>query len=97
MIIYRCRALVEEIAITSANINDGRPSQGALPDDPGEVFVDSAYRDSHFHDAVRAKGRVPHIVATGTWGRDEAETLQKLTEYHPAGRMSVAPRPGERR
>lgn len=75
-------ALVEEIAITSANINDGRAGPDALPDDPGEVFADSAYRGSHFCDAVRAKGGIPRIVATGMWGRDEQATLQKLKEWN---------------
>jgi transposase, IS5 family len=75
-------ALVEEIAVTSANINDGRAGPDALPDNPGEVFADSAYRGSHFRDAVRAKGGVPRIVATGMWGRDEAETLQKLKDWN---------------
>jgi transposase, IS5 family len=75
-------ALVEEIAITSANINDGRAGPDALPDDPGEVFADSAYRGSHFRDAVRAKGGIPRIVATGMWGRDEQATLQKLKEWN---------------
>ena len=75
-------ALVEEIAVTSANINDGRAGPDALPDNPGEVFADSAYRGSHFRDAVRAKGGVPRIVATGMWGSDEAETLQKLKDWN---------------
>ena len=75
-------ALVEEIAITTANINDGRAGPDALPDDPGEVFADSAYRGSHFRDAVRAKGGIPRIVATGMWGRDEQATLQKLKEWN---------------
>ena len=74
--------LVEEIAITAANINDGRAGPDALPDDPGEVFADSAYRGSHFSDAVRAKGGTPRIVATGMWGRDEQETLRKLKEWN---------------
>jgi transposase, IS5 family len=74
--------LVEEIAITTANINDGRAGPDALPDDPGEVFADSAYRGSHFRDAVRAKGGIPRIVATGMWGRDEQETLQKLKDWN---------------
>jgi IS5 family transposase len=73
-------ALVEEIAITPANINDGRAGPDALPSDPGEVFADSAYRGSHFRDAVVAKGGVPRIVATGMWGRDEQATLQKLKD-----------------
>ncbi|AZO33067.1 IS4/IS5 family transposase [Mesorhizobium sp. M1B.F.Ca.ET.045.04.1.1] len=41
-------ALVEEIAVTPANINDGKAGPDALPDDPGEVFADSAYRGNHF-------------------------------------------------
>jgi IS5 family transposase len=61
-------ALVEEVSITSANINDGRAGPEALPDNPGEVFADSACRGNHFCDAVRAKGGVPRIVATGMWG-----------------------------
>ena len=74
-------ALVEEIAITPANINDGRAGPDALPSDPGEVFADSAYRGSHFCEAVLAKGGVPRIVATGVWGRDEQATLRKLKEW----------------
>ena len=75
-------AIVEEIAVTSANINDGRAGPDALPENPGEVFADSAYRGSHFCDAVRAKGGVPRIVATGMWGRDEQETLAKLRAWN---------------
>lgn len=75
-------ALVEEVSITSANINDGKAGPEALPDNPGEVFADSAYRGNHFRDAVRGKGGIPRIVATGMWGRDEAETLRKLHEWN---------------
>ena len=75
-------ALVEEIAVTSANINDGKAGPNALPDNPGEVFADSAYRGSYFRDAVRAKGGIPRIVATGMWGRDEQETLAKLKAWN---------------
>jgi transposase, IS5 family len=75
-------ALVEEVSVTSANINDGRAGPEALPDNPGEVFADSAYRGNHFCDAVRAKGGIPRIVATGMWGRDEQETLRKLKEWN---------------
>ena len=49
-------ALVEEVAITPANVNDGRAGPDALPDNPGEVFADSAYQGDHFGTAVRAKG-----------------------------------------
>ena len=64
-------ALVEKISITPANINDGRAGPDALPDDPGEVFADSAYRGSHFGNAVLARGGTPRIVATGVRGRIE--------------------------
>jgi hypothetical protein len=33
-------ALVEEVAIIPANVNDGKAGPDALPDDPGEVFAD---------------------------------------------------------
>ncbi|MDB5707256.1 MAG: transposase, family, partial [Sphingomonas bacterium] len=56
-------ALVEKIAITPASVNDGRAGPDALPDDPGEVFADSAYRGNHFGEAVRAKGGVPRRSA----------------------------------
>lgn len=75
-------AIVEEIAVTSANIDDGRAGPDALPDNPGVVFADSDYRGSHFRDAVRAKGGVPRIVATGMWGRDEEATLAKLVAWN---------------
>lgn len=74
--------LVEEIAVTSANINDAKAGPEALPDNPGEVFADRAYRGNHFRDAVRAKGGFPRIVATGMWGRDEQEILRKLHEWN---------------
>ena len=75
-------ALVEQVSVTSANINDGRAGPEALPDNPGEVLADSAWRGSHLRDAVRAKGGTPRIVATGMWGRDDLETLRKLKDWN---------------
>ena len=75
-------ALVEEIAVTPANVNDGKAGPDALPDNPGDVFADSAYRGNHFADAVRAKGGMPRIVATGMWGRDETEIRARLEAYN---------------
>jgi IS5 family transposase len=46
------------------------------------VFADSAYRGTHFGDAVRAKGGTPRIVATAMWGRDEQETLARLDAWN---------------
>jgi IS5 family transposase len=75
-------ALVEKIWLTPANVHDGRAGPEALPDEPGDVFADSAYRGSHFGNAVRAKGGTPRVVATAMWGRDERETLAKLDAWN---------------
>lgn len=74
--------LVERISVTPANINDGRAGPDALPDEPGDVFADSAYRGSHCGDAVRAKGGTPRLIATAMWGRDEQETLVRLDAWN---------------
>ena len=75
-------ALVEQVAVTPANVNDGRAGPDALPEDPAEVFADSAYRGTHFGNAVRAKGGSPRIAATAMWGRDEHETLARLDAWN---------------
>jgi transposase, IS5 family len=75
-------ALVEKLSITPAHVNDGRAGPDALPDDPGEVFADSAYRGSHFGGAVRAKGGTPRVILTAMWGRDERETLARLDAWN---------------
>ena len=75
-------ALVERVWVTPANVNDGRAGPDALPDQPGDVFADSAYRGSHFGDAVRAKGGVPRVVATAMWGREGDDTLARLDAYN---------------
>lgn len=75
-------ALVEQVSVTPANAHDGREGPAALPDDPGDVFADSAYRGQHFEAAVRARGGVPRVAATAMWGQDEAETLARLDAWN---------------
>ncbi len=72
-------ALVERIAVTPANVNDGRTGPDALSDCPGEVLVNSSYRGPHFGGAVRAKGGTPRVVLNAMWGREEEETLGRLS------------------
>lgn len=75
-------------SVTPANINDGRAGGEALPDNPGDVFADTAYRGSCFGDAVRAKGGTPRVILTAMWGRDERETLARLDAWnHPIHRV----------
>lgn len=75
-------AIVEELAITPANVHDGRAGGDALPDDPGEVYADSAYRGAAFASAVKAKGGVPRVAVTGVWGRDADEALARLKSWN---------------
>lgn len=75
-------ALVEEIALTTANIHDGKAGPSALPDNPGEVYADSAYRGDDFARAVLARGGIPRIIATSMWGRNESETRARLEAWN---------------
>lgn len=75
-------ALVEEVSVTPANVHDGRAGFAALPQNPGEVFADSADRGQVFAEAVRARGGTPRIVAIAMWGRDEQETLGRLKAHN---------------
>jgi len=75
-------ALVEEVAVTAANVHDGKAGGDAPPDSPGQVFADSACRGETFRAAVRAKGGTPRIVATHMWGRDEEETPARFDAWN---------------
>jgi len=44
---------VEVVAITPANVNDGMAGPNALPEEPGEVFADSATGASTLPIAAR--------------------------------------------
>ena len=75
-------ALVEEIAVTPANVHDGRMGGEAVPDNPGEVYADSAYRGPAFASAVKAKGGAARVVETGLWGRNADEALERLRSWN---------------
>jgi IS5 family transposase len=81
-------ALVEKVAVTPGNAHDGRSGHMALPDDPGEVFADSAYRGQVFAMAVKMKGGRPRVVATGVWAKSnpasQAEAARRLAEWNGA-------------
>ena len=75
-------ALVEEVAVTPGNVNDGRAGSQALPDDPGDVYADSAYRGQVFGSAVVARGGRPKVVQTSAWGRPGDDTLRRLKAWN---------------
>lgn len=60
-------ALVEEIAITPANIHDGKAGGEALPDHAGEVFADRPYAAKPFEQwfvpkVARCAGRLSGVL-----------------------------------
>lgn len=74
-------ALVETLSVTPGNVHDGKAGVEIVPDDPGTMYADSAYRGSRFADAVRAKGGQPAVVATGYWAREgDVEAARRFAE-----------------
>src|SRR3954454_11784052 len=58
--------------ITTANIHDAAELEAVLPPEPGAVYGDSAFAGARPEGVIRARGGVPRIVHTGTWGGPEA-------------------------
>lgn len=81
-------AIVEKVAVTPGNAHDGRNGGLALPDDPGDVYADSAYRGRAFAEAVTAKRGTPRVVATSVWAKadpaSQAEAERWLAEWNGA-------------
>ena len=75
-------AIVENLVVTPGNVNDGRAGGDALPDAPGDVYADSAYRGQAFASAVAAKGGSPRVVLTGVWGKPGDGALRKLKRWN---------------
>lgn len=48
--------LVEKVSVTPAKVNDGVAGVEVVPDDPRDVFADSAYRRPRFGSAVEQRG-----------------------------------------
>ena len=71
-------ALIEKLTVTPANVNDGKAGCVIIPDDPGDVYADSAYRGPRFREAVKQRGGRAHVVATAVWARDEEDGAAKL-------------------
>lgn len=75
-------ALVEKLDVTPGNVHDGRAGGEALPDNPGDVYADSAYRGQVFGSAVRARGGTPRIALIAMWGKPGDDTLRKLRRWN---------------
>jgi IS5 family transposase len=72
--------LIRGVEVTTANVHDAAELEAVLPDAPGHVYGDSAFSGSRPEAVIRAKGGIPYVVYTGTWGGKEA--LARLQEYN---------------
>ena len=57
----RDSCLVDDLEVTPGNAHEGRAGMTVIPENPGEVFADSAYRGAGFAQAVRARGGVARV------------------------------------
>ena len=73
---------MEGLEVTPGSVHDGRTGGQALPDEPGDVYADSAYRGRTFASAVQAKGGRPRAVETGVWGRPGSNAVRKLRVWN---------------
>ena len=79
--------LVERPDVTPGNVHDGRAGGAVVPDNPGAVYADSAYRGAAFASAVTGRGGEPMVVATHFWAREgdaaaEAKLLARNAAIH---------------
>lgn len=82
-------ALIDKVKVTPANVNDGKAGCGIIPDDPGDVYADSAYRGPRFRDAVAQRGDRARVVATAVWARDEDDGAAKLKAIRGGGHLTA--------
>src|SRR5215207_3029704 len=76
--------LVRSVENTTANVHDGIMLEAVLPQEPGEVYADSAYATGRFTDVIQARGGVPRVVYTSTWAGPAA--LARLEAWNAAVR-----------
>lgn len=74
--------LIKRIHTTPANMNDGKTGPYVIPDTPGDVFADSAYRGGPFKQAVEAKGGRARVVATGVYAKSDEEAKALLAQIN---------------
>lgn len=72
--------LIRGIEITTANVHDAAELEAILPDAPGPTYGDSAYQGSRPERIIRARGGIPRVVHTSTWGGPDA--LERLQAHN---------------
>lgn len=72
--------LIHGVEITTANVHDAAELEAILPDAPGHTYGDSAYQGSRPERIIRARGGIPRVVHTSTWGGPDA--LNRLQAHN---------------
>jgi transposase, IS5 family len=63
-------------------VHDAAEMEAVLPPEPGEVHGDSAFAGDRAWGVIRARGGMPRVVHTHTWGGPEA--LARLEAHNAA-------------
>jgi transposase, IS5 family len=64
--------LIRGVEITTANVHDAAELEAVLPPEPGDVYGDGAFAGSRPESLIRARGGMPRVVHTSTWGGPDA-------------------------
>ena len=72
--------LICGVEVTTANVHDAAELEAILPNAPGPTYGDSAYQGSRPERIIRARGGIPRVVHTSTWGGPDA--LKQLQAHN---------------
>lgn len=72
--------LIRGVEVTTANVHDAAELEAVLPPEAGDVYADSAFNGDKPGKAIRARGGMPKVVQTGTWGG--AAALARLKAHN---------------
>jgi IS5 family transposase len=73
-------ALIEAVEVTTANVHDAALMAVVLPQEPAEVYGDSAFASRTCEQLILSRGGTPLVVQTGTWGGQAA--LDRLKAHN---------------
>ena len=76
--------LIRGLEVTTANVHDAAELIAVLPPEPGDVYANSALGGDKPWKAIGARGGMPQVVQTGTWGG--AAALARLKAHNAAVR-----------
>jgi transposase, IS5 family len=77
-------ALIEAVEVTTANVHDAALLDVLLPQEPGDVYGDSAFAGRMCERLILTRGGRPCTVQTSTWGGPQA--LDRLLAHNAAVR-----------